>query len=105
MRCADITLRGTTLRRWNELLLNGVARADRSGLAAARFRPQILNAGFVDVVERKFALLGNPWAKGRREKLLGTSKRFQANHSEIMLAILLTTSCLDTPVHSRCRLM
>ncbi|KAK1767358.1 S-adenosyl-L-methionine-dependent methyltransferase [Phialemonium atrogriseum] len=72
MQCIDGSLRGTALQRWNELLLDGVARSGRSGLAAARFRAQMIDAGFVDVVERKFALPGNPWAKGRREKVLGT---------------------------------
>ena len=72
MQCIDGSLRGTALQRWNELLLDGVARSGRSGLAVARFRAQMIDAGFVDVVERKFALPGNPWAKGRREKVLGT---------------------------------
>ena len=29
------------------------------------------SAGFVDVVERKFALPGNPWPKGDNKKMLG----------------------------------
>jgi hypothetical protein len=72
MQCVDDSLRGTALERWNDLLIDGVGRLGKSGVAAARFRAQMIDAGFVDVVERKFALPGNPWAKGKEEKILGT---------------------------------
>ncbi|KUI61570.1 Demethylmenaquinone methyltransferase [Cytospora mali] len=67
----DDSLAGTALERWNELVLEGVRRMGKNGLAAARFKGQMLDAGFVDVVERKFALPGNPWAKGDDQKMLG----------------------------------
>ncbi|KAK1750456.1 S-adenosyl-L-methionine-dependent methyltransferase [Echria macrotheca] len=72
MQCVDDSLRGTALERWNDLLLDAVSRTGKSGLAAARFREQMLDAGFVDVVEKKFALPGNAWPKGRKQKMLGT---------------------------------
>lgn len=71
LQCVDGTLAGTALERWNKLFLEAVSRIGRSGTAAARFRRQMVRAGFADVVERKFALPGNPWAKGEREKMLG----------------------------------
>jgi hypothetical protein len=71
-QCVDDTFTGTALERWNDLLLSGVAKIGRSGVAVAKFASQMREAGFVDVVERKFAMPGNPWAKGREQKILGT---------------------------------
>jgi hypothetical protein len=70
-QCIDSSLSGTALEKWNRLFLEGVERMGKSGRSAAKFRSQMVDAGFVDVVERKFALPGNPWAKGDREKMLG----------------------------------
>jgi len=70
-QCIDDTLSGTALERWNNLILEATGKLRRNGRAAAKFRSQLLAAGFVDVVERKFALPGNAWAKGEREKMLG----------------------------------
>ncbi len=70
-QCIDDSLAGTALERWNQLFLEAVERMGRNGRNAARFRQQMVRAGFVDVVERKFALPGNPWAKGDHEKMLG----------------------------------
>lgn len=71
MQCVDDSLAGTSLERWNDCVLEGVRRMGKNGLAAARFKSQMLDAGFTDVVERKFALPGNPWAKGEDQKMLG----------------------------------
>lgn len=71
LQCMDDSLAGTALERWNDCVLEGVRRMGKNGLAAARFKAQMLDAGFVDVVERKFALPGNPWAKGEDQKMLG----------------------------------
>jgi len=70
-QCIDDSLRGTALEKWNQLFLEGVEKAGKNGRSAARFRKQMAEAGFVDVVERKFALPGNPWAKGQTQKMLG----------------------------------
>lgn len=70
-QCIDGSLAGTALEKWNRLFLDAVERVGRSGRSAARFKSQMIQAGFVDVVERKFALPGNPWAKGEREKAVG----------------------------------
>lgn len=70
-QCIDDSLAGTTLERWNKLILEAFEKTGRNGRGAAKFRSQLAAAGFVDVVEKKFALPGNPWAKGAREKLLG----------------------------------
>jgi Methyltransferase domain len=71
LQCIDRSLSGTALERWNDLFVEGAAKMGRNGRAAAHFKKWMREAGFVDVVERKFALPGNPWAKGRDEKQLG----------------------------------
>ena len=70
-QCIDNSLAGTALERWNKLILDAVEKTGRNGRVAAKFRSQLAAAGFVDVVERKFALPGNPWAKGEHEKMMG----------------------------------
>jgi hypothetical protein len=70
-QCIDSSFTGTSLEKWNHLLLEGLEKMGRNGRSAAKFRKQMEEAGFVDVVERKFALPGNPWAKGEKEKMLG----------------------------------
>lgn len=71
LQCIDDSLAGTALERWNRLLIEAAQKMGRDGRAAARFRSQLEEAGFVDVVERKFVLPGNAWAKGEKEKMLG----------------------------------
>lgn len=44
----------------------------KNALACSKYERQMVEAGFVDVVERKFALPGNSWAKGEDQKMLGT---------------------------------
>ena len=70
-QCDDDTFEGTAIQKWNKLFLEAVAKMGRHGTVAAHFKRQIAEAGFVDVVERKFALPSNPWPKGEREKMLG----------------------------------
>lgn len=71
IQCIDDSLRGTALERWNNLILEAVSRVGKSGIAVGRYKSQMESVGFTDVVERKFALPGNSWAKGQNQKMLG----------------------------------
>ncbi|KAF3763177.1 hypothetical protein M406DRAFT_340819 [Cryphonectria parasitica EP155] len=71
-QCVDNSLAGTALEMWNNCLLEGVKRMGKSGVSCAKYKSQMIDAGFVDVVEKKFALPGNPWAKGEDQKMLGS---------------------------------
>ncbi|KAK3376146.1 hypothetical protein B0T24DRAFT_677039 [Lasiosphaeria ovina] len=64
LQCADGSLARTAVARWNELVVAGAARVGKSRVAAARYLRQMLDAGFVDVAERCFALPGNLWPRG-----------------------------------------
>ncbi|KAF6810385.1 methyltransferase domain-containing protein [Colletotrichum sojae] len=70
-RAVDGTLEGTALRRWNDSLLEGMRRAGRDGRAALGLAGRMRAAGFRGVEERRFAVPATPWARGRRQKVLG----------------------------------
>lgn len=72
MQSVDNSLAGTALERWNDCLLEGVRRMGKSGTSCTMYKSHMIDAGLVDVVEQKFALPGNPWAKGEDHKILGS---------------------------------
>lgn len=72
LQCIDDSLTGTALQRWNDYIIEGVKRMGKNALACAKYKNQMMDAGFVDVTEKKFALPGNQWAKGEDQKMLGT---------------------------------
>ncbi|KAL1876350.1 hypothetical protein VTK73DRAFT_9529 [Phialemonium thermophilum] len=88
LRGVDGSLKGTAARRWNDLLQEGVRRLGRDALAALRYRAWMTDAGFVNVVERRFAVPMSPWAKGRDNKVLGAMQ--MTNHLEGIEGITLS---------------
>lgn len=54
----------SALCRWNELMLEGVSRLGRSWSNAQHYKRYFEEAGFEDVVERRFYWPTSPWAKG-----------------------------------------
>ncbi len=72
MTSIDGTSRNTSLERWHQLILEGVKKMGRdaaySSLSYGRWMQEI---GFVDIVEKRYALPTNPWAKGSDKKELG----------------------------------
>ena len=72
LRCADGTMSGTALERWSRLYVEAGGRLGRDMLAPHKYKGWMAGAGFVDVVERRLAVPGNPWAKGRENKRLGS---------------------------------
>ncbi|OAA65255.1 methyltransferase domain-containing protein [Niveomyces insectorum RCEF 264] len=67
----DGSLAGTALQAWNDGMLAGVRRLGRDPLAALQLRANLVDAGFVGIAERRYALPINPWPKGSTNKLLG----------------------------------
>ncbi|KAI0159930.1 S-adenosyl-L-methionine-dependent methyltransferase [Hypoxylon sp. FL1284] len=55
---------GSALYRWNELMLEGVARLGRSWSNAKNYRDYFEDAGLERVVEKRFYWPTSPWAKG-----------------------------------------
>lgn len=71
LQAVDGTLDGTALQRWNNMLNEALTHTGRSGLHAIHYKRWMREAGFKDVSETKFAVPGNPWAKGKNNKALG----------------------------------
>ena len=70
-QCIDDTLKGTALERWCQLVVIASAKAGRDMTKTIHAKHYLLQAGYVDVVEKTFAVPGSPWPKDRKMKVLG----------------------------------
>ncbi|EFQ35590.1 methyltransferase domain-containing protein [Colletotrichum graminicola M1.001] len=70
-RAVDNSLEGTSLRRWNDHLLEGIRKAGRDALSPFEYARYMTSAGLQNVQERRFAVPTSPWARGRNQKILG----------------------------------
>ncbi|KAE9366332.1 S-adenosyl-L-methionine-dependent methyltransferase [Stipitochalara longipes BDJ] len=71
MRCDDGTLEGTPLNEWNEKLVESMSRIGRNLRDGQNWGQYMRDAGFEDVVEHRIYVPVNPWARGKKNKLLG----------------------------------
>jgi hypothetical protein len=55
---------------WNGEIVRGAARMGRDWLCTAKYQSFLVEAGFEEVVERRFAWPIGTWAKGERNKTL-----------------------------------
>ncbi|KAI1805107.1 S-adenosyl-L-methionine-dependent methyltransferase [Daldinia bambusicola] len=62
----------SALYRWNQMMLEGVSRLGRSWSNAKNYRRYFEEAGFQDVVEKRFYWPTSPWAKGTYYKTIAT---------------------------------
>jgi len=67
----DRSLRGTALERWGNVTMEAATKLGRPWNATKNYRRWMEEAGFVDIVERKFEWALGTWAKGKKEKMLG----------------------------------
>ncbi|KAH7411286.1 S-adenosyl-L-methionine-dependent methyltransferase [Cadophora sp. MPI-SDFR-AT-0126] len=67
----DGTLTGTALEKWNAKLKDGGAKMGKDWWCTPNYARWFKEAGFVDVVEKKFFWPGNTWPKGRKQKEMG----------------------------------
>jgi len=70
-RCIDDTIVGTTLERWVELIMAGTAKLGKDWTRVKQYKQYLEEAGFEDVVERRYEWPVGTWAKGKRMKTLG----------------------------------
>lgn len=54
----------SALYRWNEMMLEGVSRLGRSWSNVENYRRYFEEAGFENIVEKRFYWPTSPWAKG-----------------------------------------
>ncbi|KAI0884172.1 S-adenosyl-L-methionine-dependent methyltransferase [Annulohypoxylon maeteangense] len=60
----------SALYRWNEMMVEGVTRLGRSWSNVKNYRRYFEEAGFEDIVEKRFYWPTSPWAKGLYFKLV-----------------------------------
>ncbi|KAJ2904068.1 hypothetical protein MKZ38_008879 [Zalerion maritima] len=60
------------LRQWNDLCLQGAAKAGRPWTNARHYKRWMEETGFVDVAEKKFYWPMNPWPRGAYYKSIGS---------------------------------
>ncbi|KAE9371993.1 S-adenosyl-L-methionine-dependent methyltransferase [Stipitochalara longipes BDJ] len=70
-RCMDDSMKGTTIERWVDLIMQATARIGKDWTRVKKYKEYLEEAGFVDVVEKKYEWPVGTWAKGKREKMLG----------------------------------
>ncbi|KAK8018338.1 S-adenosyl-L-methionine-dependent methyltransferase [Apiospora marii] len=67
----DGAAEGTTIRRWGELLGQGLSRRGRDPLVVSHYKDWLHDIGFVDIVERKIPAPHGGWPNNPRLKLAG----------------------------------
>ena len=72
LQCKDDTMRGTAIERWSQNFLEAGTRLGRDMLAPEKYKGWMREVGFADVVEKRLAVPGSPWAKGRNNKRMGS---------------------------------
>lgn len=70
--CDDGTLKGTSLGEWSDTLVSAMASIGRDITASHQWASHMRAVGFEDVEERRFYVPTNTWARGKKNKLLGT---------------------------------
>ncbi|KIH93385.1 hypothetical protein SPBR_04152 [Sporothrix brasiliensis 5110] len=87
-RAVDDSLQGSALTRLDTLYAAAGRRLGRDMLVTPKLAGMMRDVGFVDVVEERYALPGNPWPKGRAAKTLGLWQ--MTNFLDGMQAITMT---------------
>ncbi|KAG4434030.1 hypothetical protein IFR05_010484 [Cadophora sp. M221] len=67
----DKTLDGTALNEWNNLMVESMSRIGRNLKDSQNWGQYMKEAGFVDITETRIYVPVNPWARGKKNKLLG----------------------------------
>ncbi|EGZ67772.1 S-adenosyl-L-methionine-dependent methyltransferase, partial [Neurospora tetrasperma FGSC 2509] len=71
IQSVDGSIAGTALERWSRMYIEGGQRLGRDMLAPRRYKQWMEEAGFINVVEEKLVIPGNPWPKGKEQKVTG----------------------------------
>ncbi|KAK3950026.1 S-adenosyl-L-methionine-dependent methyltransferase [Pseudoneurospora amorphoporcata] len=71
IQSVDGSIAGTALERWTRMYVEGGQRLGRDMLAPRRYKQWMEETGFINVVEEKLVIPGNPWPKGKDQKVMG----------------------------------
>ncbi|KAL2064371.1 hypothetical protein VTL71DRAFT_4865 [Oculimacula yallundae] len=72
MLCDDNSLEGTSLQEWNSLMVESMSRMGRNLKDSQNWGQYMKDAGFIDITETRVYVPVNPWARGKKAKLLGS---------------------------------
>ena len=70
-RCVDDSTNGSSLQSWVNLIMKGTAALGKDWTRASDYKQHLEQAGFQDVVEKRYEWPVGTWARGRRMKMLG----------------------------------
>lgn len=68
---SDGTLSGTSLDKWQSLIIEGLRNLGKDFEKVKEYGSYMHEAGFVDIVERKYTWAIGPWIMGKKEKIQG----------------------------------
>ena len=68
----DGTLEGTSLQQWQTLMVEGLRNLGKDFEKVKEYGNYMFDAGFVDIVEKKYTWAIGPWIRGRKQKLQAT---------------------------------
>jgi len=71
LHCIDDTTRGTALEQWFQILPVAGAKAGRDMTKSAYYKQYLIQAGYVDVVEKIYPVPGSSWPRDRKLKEVG----------------------------------
>ena len=69
MRSDDGTLKGTSLDEWQTLIIGALKTMGRNLSDSVNWGSYMREAGFVDIVEKRYYWGTNPWVRGEKRKL------------------------------------
>jgi hypothetical protein len=65
----DGTLKGTYIEKWQNLMVQGLKNLGKDFGKVKEYGNYMREAGFVDIVEKKYLWGLGPWMKGKKEKV------------------------------------
>jgi trans-aconitate methyltransferase len=68
----DGTLEGTSLQQWQNLMVEGLRNLGKDFEKVKEYGNYMRDAGFVDIVEKKYTWAIGPWLCGEKQKLQAT---------------------------------
>jgi SAM-dependent methyltransferase len=68
----DGTLEGTSLGQWQSLMVDGLKNLGKDFGKVKEYGQYMKDAGFVDIVEKKYTWAIGPWIRGKKQKLWAT---------------------------------
>ncbi|KAI9737633.1 MAG: hypothetical protein M1818_005637 [Claussenomyces sp. TS43310] len=100
MRSDDGTLEGTALDEWQTKMVAGLKLIGRNLSDSVNWGKYMAEAGFVDVVEKRYFWATSPWPRGRKQKLQAAWCQQDLLDGIHAMSMALFTRVLDMPTES-----